>query len=499
MSNLVQRRSLTFDKKNWSVQSTSGLKASYELVWVKKKKRRGLFKSRQKKGFYLKKASVSRKPLKDYEVVSNSYTNLLKVSKIKRPEGRFLQVAYSSNRQDGSKGRVESLSNAIGTQARFRYAKNRTSVTDALGRKSRFFFSNKRLEKKEERLPSGETLRTFRFQWDKKGKLCQKTVSGEGAPSLDTCYAYDQKGRVTQKKLLGNLTGRARSESRIYRYTHAADGRDLLLKEELPNGSEVRYDYLEKTNLPVSKRVFADGVCQERLFTRYDSNSIPVEIIRDDGSGERRDDLSEATYRTIQEIAIELDPQAPGFLQPKEIRKSYLDLATGEKILLRRVELLYHPCRKVAEKRVFGSDGSCYSKCYDYNDLLQVTRKQSALGEATLYAYDANGNLISEEKEGSGKKIACEYDKGDRLVCEIESYEEGLEQVTSHTYDALNNRTLRQRRHLPLRRLFPLGAGERSFWPLQEVSLRRLRQSDRRDRRRGQLHQNILHEPGRRV
>ena len=431
----LARFDFTLDKKSWHVRSSLGPSADYELAWIDRTNTKG-WDTHTKRGYYLKRASFSHKPETSYEVSVTSFTNLVKAARIKKPEGRLLKIAYT--RKQG--GRVKSLSNALGKQVSFHYGKRKTSALDALGKKSLYSFSQKRLVKKVEQLPSGEALRRFEFEWGRKGRLLGKKLFGKGAPPLSIRYLYDGRGNILCKKLIGNLTGEGKEEERSFFYSYEEGFRNRVLEEELPNGSRVSYGYLGATNLQTSKRLFEGELCREREFTRYDINSLPIEILRDDGEGKEAGDLTGATYRTIREILPELDPKEPGFLQPKEIRDSFLDLETGERVLLKRKEFSYHPCRKVACKRVFGSDGSSFSTFYDYNSRLQLTRKENALGEVSLYTYDENGNLLSEEREGSGKKTLYTYDRADRLRREIECHEEGLTLETSHSYDLLGNR-----------------------------------------------------------
>jgi RHS repeat-associated protein len=61
------------------------------------------------------------------------------------------------------------------------------------------------------------------------------------------------------------------------------------------------------------------------------------------------------------------------------------------------------------------------------------------LGFKTIYSYDANGNKISEEKIGSGRKLTFAYDCENRLTKETECFEDNV-LTTSNFYDPMGNK-----------------------------------------------------------
>ena len=90
----------------------------------------------------------------EYETTHNSRWddkhpyNAFKYTKIKRPEGRYLQILYEGQKKEKNRGRVVRLEGPIGEDGsngvkyKFEYDKNVTTVIDALGHKEKYIHSN---------------------------------------------------------------------------------------------------------------------------------------------------------------------------------------------------------------------------------------------------------------------------------------------------------------------------------------------------------------------
>ncbi|NGX42848.1 MAG: tRNA nuclease WapA [Chlamydiae bacterium] len=151
--------------------------------------------------------------------------------------------------------------------------------------------------------------------------------------------------------------------------------------------------------------------------------------------------LTNVTYRHITEIEPQLDPNLPGMTLPRTIRECYADPKTGQKHLLKMVERTYTQGDLLAEEKVYDAQSNYrYSLLFEYNDQQRLVREVNALGEETIYTYDANLNKIYEEKIGSGKKVRYIYDTANRLVEEREEHDNGRTLTTNHAYDVMGNR-----------------------------------------------------------
>jgi YD repeat-containing protein len=438
---------------NYSVEGSNGLNIFYSCNKQSGKvKRNGL--STYKKLHTLGKASADHFPEVNYDFYNASNCkypeNLFKVRKISWPNQRFLQVEYDS------KGRVKKLLAPIGNDAEgltlyaFEYHKHHTIVTDALGKKDTYRFSHKRLSERKE-----EGLRSHRYFWDKKGQLLAKALF-EGDHPLECIYfQYDEAGNVIKKTDYGNITGSFGTlkldkegtptgtiDRRVTDYCYSDNGLNLLLSETAPNEAKTRYHYVEGTNLIDAKYTLSKEVCHKREFFTYDKNAILIQQIVDDGSGVEKEDLADVTYRLITEITPQLDPLKEGFTHPNSQADYYLDLSTGNKVLLKRTDFTYAKGDLVSGKFVYDSDGQYAHSChFKYNSHLKLIQEINPLGETTLYDYDANDNLILEEKIDSGKKTIYTYDYSNRLISETEYHSDGTILATRHSYDKMGNRT----------------------------------------------------------
>ena len=433
---------------DYTVSGSNGLSAFYHTEFLKGKIARRSSKAELRE-FFLTHASGAHLTSQENEFpVGKQANTLLYFGKIKSPNGRHLGVKYDSN------GRVNELLAPLGFDEtslsfyKFKYKKKATHVTNALGRVDTYRFSHRRLKSKKE---GGE--RTFVYDWSSKGQLRSKSLRDKENALEAILFRYNDTGNITEKIVCGNITGFGdetfrlkedkvigNPDQRIHSYKYG--NKSLLLEEKDPSGLIIRYRYKPGTNLPSSKRTVANDKIAERSFYTYDQNAILRETIEDDGSMEDASNLSGVTYRLITRIEPQMDKALHGFTKPKVKETLYLDLATGEERLLKRVEKDYANGGLIAEKRVYDSTGAlAYFTSYTYDERFLLREKKNPLGQITRYSFDENRNVIFEELVGSRKQLHKSYDCRDRVVKEKEIHEDGTILLTMHTYDLTGNRT----------------------------------------------------------
>jgi RHS repeat-associated protein len=336
---------------------------------------------------YLLSAKAPGKPLYEY-VYHESH-----LSEVKRAGQTIWKTTYDKE------GRVTKQEKFGKLFATYSYYKDHTTVTDALGNETHYYFGE---EKRPTYTLQGGTKHTQKW-CPKTGNLLSENFSG----IKEIHYAYDSRGNVVLEKLGNRITKRKYSKE------------NLLLKETDPIGRVTTYTYLPGTSLCASK--IGSGL--EEYFEYDSSGALIKTTIKDTG--------------TTKTTRIETYPNG----LPKTIH--HYD---GQ-----RVELTYTPFGKVSQERHYNRNGShAYTIEKLYNDQEQLISETDAEGHVTQYGYDALGRLVlildDFRKDISydsadqiieiktPEKLTMAYDAKGRLISESDF----CGNLTHYNYDALD-------------------------------------------------------------
>lgn len=373
------------------------------------------------------------------------------MEKIQKQGHQFLKIEYYPS------GRVKALYEPQETEAevmnhRFVYHRDSTEVQDAAEQLTHYHFDDhQRISTIKYVDLSGKTLRKDSFHWSSKdnevGWLKSKSIGiGEDIHYLKT-YKYDRRGNILIETLYGNLTGKKGQSFKLddkkemdkssLSFTYFDDERNLVKQKSTSEGLIFSYEYLDGTNLCTKTFCQYEGKIQERTFCTYDDNGELQTLIEDDGSGEEENHLQDVSFRKIKEIET-VKEKGPSFGKPQKISEFYLNKQTGGRTLLKETFLTYDSQGCEREQKIIDSHGRSYVSTKVYDEYLNLKEEANALGYKTQYDFDENGNKISEELIGSGKKTIYSYDFANRLKEKKEVHANGQECVTTYKYNALH-------------------------------------------------------------
>ncbi|WP_162264046.1 RHS repeat-associated core domain-containing protein [Candidatus Protochlamydia naegleriophila] len=266
-------------------------------------------------------------------------------------------------------------------------------------------------------------------------------------------FTYDKKGNVLQERLYGNLTGTCHSpllltyhrnvqengvEAYSKTFAYSDDQFNLPVIEQEDNGKGKLYSYIPETNLLAAQYVTNNGQIAFRRFYDYDDNTTLVKIIKDDGKGFDRNDLSGVTERHITYMTPRT--QAP-FGLPERIDEMYLNAHTGQEQLLKRVICDYTPQGYLSRQDHYDNEGQYrYSLAWEYDSHGNVISQTNAMGHVIIKEYDVNDNLIKEKNPLQDFSTHHTYDYSNRLVRSDEIHDDGASFAISHRYDYIGNR-----------------------------------------------------------
>ena len=185
-----------------------------------------------------------------------------------------------------------------------------TEVTDGLGHRKEYTFSEEqRLTSVDHFLDNNLLYRKERMIWEDEGenKICllaHGLTDNEDNLVMRRDYDYDIKGNVLKETLRGNLTGcqcelvnwNSFEEAEVYSINYTYNPTGLLTYEDDGRKKTV-YKYLPGTNLLTFKLVYNSQEICERHHYEYDSNSVLIKEIYDDGNSSDIDNLSAVTER----------------------------------------------------------------------------------------------------------------------------------------------------------------------------------------------------------
>lgn len=422
----------------------------------------------------------------DYRYVSKH--TMERMTRKSLPDNRYLNIQYYeqgnnkvgsdqiyiSSEKDSSVGRVAALYAPVGVdsspimtwgikyhlQRRHKSSKpigGYAEVIDALGHRKVYHFSDEqRLTSVEHFFDNGHLYRNEQMVWEEHGEektflLARGYTDGAGSLLLRRDYGYDKHGNVLQETLSGNLTGcgddsvkwtvvgaQKDAEQYIKTYTYTDTG---LVASENDGRKKTEYQYVAGTNLVSLKLVSDNNGIRERNHYVYDSNSTLVEEIEDDGNTWDINNLSGVTERRIKRIKPKTS--YPIGL-PKVIEERFLNLSTGQEVLLTRAENTYSKEGYLRIQKIYDNQNNyCYSKKWDYDLRGNVIQEIDPLGQITTYKYDQNNNRIYQQTPNHKFHTLYFYDCANRLIREEKINNEGEEHphlIQTYAYDYMGNR-----------------------------------------------------------
>lgn len=296
-------------------------------------------------------------------------------------------------------------------------------------------------------------LKSYTLKVSGKGNL-KGTFKQDASGHIDSArfFEYDKRGNVLQEQIYGNLTGTCQSpilltyhknvqnngvEVYSKTFAYSDDQFNLPLIEQEDNGKGKLYSYIPETNLVAAQYVTDNGKVTFRRFYEYDDNTTLVKIIKDDGKGFDRNDLSGVTERHI--TSIKPRTSAPYGL-PEQIDEMYFDFQIGEEKLLKRVLCDYTIQGQLSRQDHYDSEGQYrYSLLWEYDGHGNVISQTNAMGHVTVKEYDENDNLTLEKNLNQDVHFKHVYDYSNRLVKTEEIHKDGTFAI-SHRYDYIGNR-----------------------------------------------------------
>ncbi|WP_068471428.1 RHS repeat-associated core domain-containing protein [Candidatus Protochlamydia phocaeensis] len=337
-------------------------------------------------------------------------------------------------------GRIKSQKEANSQEAfYFFYAPQATEVIDARQRKTVYRYTKSNLIQAiehHERQPNGTyaLYRSEKIFWKPASphSLLSSRVLEDGQGHAILCYAfiYNDQGQVVKEMLAGNLSGTCSSPlliqedglpalngietySTVYRY--AANDPTLITSQREDNGMATTYHYHPLTKQCIAKLRGNTKRLLSRTFYLYDDQGLLSRTVVDDGQGQTIDDLTGVTNRQIMHIQACQKGLAYG--QPLLTENRYLDLQTGQEVLLERTAYTYSPQGSLVQQDF-----------YDANEALRYYVHMNYDEEGRLLAtVDSRGEVALAPEEPSQNR----FDAFNQCLASIDAY--GNE--TEYTYD----------------------------------------------------------------
>ena len=395
-----------------------------------------------------------------YHSQGHHFGNL--ISRMTEPDLRFLDVEYYhighnniggadvkvSDKHDPKFLRVKTLKAPVGHDAtghithRFFYDPNNhyTDVRQIDNTLTRYHYGAAMRLSAIERFGHNDALNQKEiFEWSNNGDLRSRSLfDSRGNLLFSRRLHYDNRGNVTREDLCGDLSGNGNTQE-VYtiQREYSQDNRDLLLKEQEQNGKTVLYTYIPNTNLLCARLVCQGDKIQTRTFYEYNSDHVLIKEICDDGTTQNKDDLSGVKTRTIK--AITPMPDGPFIDMPYIIAEKYWD---GQKEqLLKKTRLTYTTGGHVEKQEVYDALRTLsYTLNYQYDSLGRIIQETDALGQISLYIYDAAGNKITSSTPGGRRIGAITYDHSNRPRQLEECGFDGIAHTTHYAYDGKNRK-----------------------------------------------------------
>lgn len=347
-----------------------------------------------------------------------------------------------------------------------------TTVYDALNRKTIYAYNQyHRLEKLIQYMndkPYAQTkyvwedvaaeipildMGVFTFRSGNQGNLMGKIVQdAKGNILTGRFFTYDRNGNILTERIYGNLTGASRKSIVLDQDQHPVDNGaefyertfaysndrfNLLLEESEPNGRSIKYLYVPESDLISGKFLCAEGKICAREFYEYEDNNAVAAYISDNGSGTDRDDFTDVTERHI--TRYQNRKEMPVGL-PECIEEKYLDLASGQEVLMKRTEQTFSPEGRLLEKRIVNAAGEyCYALVWEYDSHGNMIKQVNALQQTIIRKYDDNDNLVHEQGPSPEFYTVHQYDYANRRIATEEIHINGERFTTHYRYDLAGN------------------------------------------------------------
>ncbi len=243
-------------------------------------------------------------------------------------------------------------------------------------------------------------------------------------------------GNPTAVALDGNLEMPIPGTGERYGKHFTYNDSNLVTSVTEDDGTQTQFTY-HPNSLVASKLIFHNGTIIQRMFFEYDHNAILTLKIVDDGSTPTKDNLTDVTQRLITRIkACVGEP----FGVPEKTDEFFLDLATGQEVLIKCTIASYFPDGHLSSQAIYDSNGAPQITLnWTYDPHGNTKTETNALGETTTYTYDANDNKATEQN--ATHIITYSYDLSNRLRHEKRTSFDNIVTWNEHRYDVLGNRT----------------------------------------------------------
>ena len=313
------------------------------------------------------------------------------------PEGRYLHNEYYdsfANNVGGSLvtipdlnrdlrvGRVKLQKAPVGVDStpiitgKFFYYNGYTEVFDALNHKTIYRYGQQNKLTAIENYSEENLYRVERFFWDNQGHLISRAIENESGETL-TCqtFSYDPKGNIITHTLYGDLTGTSHIPIVLQEdghpvlngiqtfatfYQYSDEEKPKLISHIDDSGRKVRYKYTPNSEQVASILCCNGESIQSRTFYSYDDEDRLTSVVRDDGQTESFENFEGVSERTITRFFPKENFPAAGMAERIEDR--YLDLNTGQEVLLRTIQMEYSLAGEVTQRNVYDGEGKhCFS------------------------------------------------------------------------------------------------------------------------------------------
>lgn len=410
----------------------------------------------------------------EYHRVQKDYLD--KIVRKNWPDGRYQGIRYyceganyvgpkkmKISKEDNRHGRVAILTAPVGSGStdpveiyKFIYedqGNGKTVVYNARNYIKKYQNLNKNLVSIQDCYADESNYRYERNHWGNGSQetflLARALEDGNKKISFCRCYEYDVKGNATKEIFAGNLTGKNGispsinegkfidngCEKYVKNYTYSETD---LIETESDGIQSISYAYYKGFDLLESKFIKDSlGTIRERIFYEYDSNSVLIKEIYDDGSSKDKNNLENVTERHVKKI--EPTTACPIGL-PKIIEEYFVDIKTGQKILLKLTVNHYTPQGYITRSETYDSL-HCFrhAREWQYNAMGKVIKEIDPLGQVTIKDYDANGNCIFVQTPDPSYHSKYYYDFSNRLIKEEDVHKDGTRLAQSFAYDCCNN------------------------------------------------------------
>ena len=295
------------------------------------------------------------------------------LNSISLPNGRELQIAYENSKVKTLSSRAGPTDDLIVTHTFF-YEPNqkRSWVIDAAGNKTAYTWnSDFRLTSIQKFIGENALDSEERFEWQDSQIRSKALLDAHGKLLAKREFFYDERGNVLEEIFSGIDGERAVKKTRYQN--------DLPTYQE-ENGIVSTWEYIPNTNLIRSARI-----ADVHTNYEYDEDLLLIQETIDDG-----------VAKLVKKITPFKD--GPLFGLPQSVEE------LGKKTIFH-----YGEDGLVKKRDIYDAAGKfCYAAHTEHDEKGRVTKEINALGQESIYSYDALGNCIySKTLE---KETSLQYD-----------------------------------------------------------------------------------------